>query len=102
KKLSGNGVQRIGFSEGHGELSDLQLNDAINSLSDVYQVGRVDLGTITFAGLDKLRLLIIAKPDKEFTEAEKYKIDYFVMNGGRVLWSIDQVNAELDSLRGAG
>lgn len=102
KKLSGSGGQRIGFSEGHGELSDLQLNDAINSLSDVYQVGRVDLGTITFAGLDKLSLLIIAKPEKEFSEAEKYKIDYFVMKGGRVLWAIDQVNAELDSLRGAG
>ncbi len=102
KKLSGTGVQRIGFSEGHGELSDLQLNDAINSLSDVYQVGRVDLATITFSGLDKLKLLVIAKPEREFTEAEKYKIDYFLMNGGRLLWAIDQVNAELDSLQGTG
>ena len=102
KKLSKTGVQRIGFSEGHNELSDLQLKDAINSLSDVYQVGRVNLSTITFAGLDKLNLIVIAKPEKEFTEAEKYKVDYFVMNGGRILWAIDQVNAELDSLRGAG
>lgn len=102
KKLSKTGVQRIGFSEGHNELNDLQLKDAINSLSDVYQVGRVNLSTITFAGLDKLQLIVIAKPEKEFTEAEKYKVDYFVMNGGRILWAIDQVNAELDSLRGAG
>jgi ABC-2 type transport system permease protein len=102
KKLSKTGVQRIGFSEGHNELNDLQLKDAINSLSDVYQVGRVNLSTTTFAGLDKLQLIVIAKPEKEFTEAEKYKVDYFVMNGGRILWAIDQVNAELDSLRGAG
>ncbi len=102
KKISSQGTQRVGFTEGHGELSDLQLSDAMNSLADAFEVGRVDLATISFAGLDKLKLLIIAKPDRAFSEAEKYKIDYFVMNGGRILWAIDQVNAELDSLRGAG
>ncbi|WP_145856093.1 gliding motility-associated ABC transporter substrate-binding protein GldG [Pedobacter suwonensis] len=91
---------RIGFSESNGELSDLQLADAIHTLSNSYLVGRIDLNSIDKAGLDKLKMLIIAKPRKPFTEAEKYKINYFVMNGGRVLWSIDQVNAELDSLRG--
>ena len=102
KKVTHGGRQRIGFTEGHGELSDLQLSDAMNSLADWSEVGRVDLATITFEGLDKLKLLVIAKPVREFTEAEKYKIDYFVMKGGRILWAIDQVNAELDSLRGAG
>lgn len=102
KKVNSGGAQRIGFTEGHGELSDLQLSDAMNSLANWSEVGRVDLSTITFEGLDKLKLLIVAKPSSEFTEAEKYKIDYFVMNGGRVLWAIDQVYAELDSLRGAG
>ncbi|QNR85559.1 gliding motility-associated ABC transporter substrate-binding protein GldG [Pedobacter riviphilus] len=99
KVLSGDNP-RIGFSESNGELSDLQLADAIHTLSNSYLVGRIDLNNIDKAGLDKLKMLIIAKPKKPFTETEKYKINYFVMNGGRVLWSIDQVNAELDSLRG--
>lgn len=98
--ISGESV-RIGFTEGHGELDDLQLNDAIQSLADSYEVGRVDLSSISFDGLDKLKVLIIAKPESAFTEAEKYKIDYFVMNGGCVIWSLDQVSADLDSLRGA-
>lgn len=102
KKVTSGGRQRIGFTEGHGELSDLQLSDAMNTLADWSEVGRVDLATIPFEGLDKLKMLVIAKPESEFSEAEKYKIDYFVMKGGRVLWSIDQVSAELDSLRGAG
>ncbi|MFA6944425.1 MAG: gliding motility-associated ABC transporter substrate-binding protein GldG [Pedobacter sp.] len=101
KKISRNESGRIGFTEGHAELNDLQLSDAMKSLGDSYEVGRVKLSTISFSGLDQLRLLIIVKPEKAFTEAEKYKIDYFVMNGGRVIWSLDQVNAELDSLRGA-
>lgn len=102
RKIINQGTQRIGFTEGHGELSDLQLNDAMKSLADAFEVGRLDLSTITFAGLDKLDLLVIAKPERPFSEADKYKINYFVMNGGRVFWAIDQVSAELDSLRGRG
>lgn len=102
KKATSGGRQRIGFTEGHGELSDLQLSDAMNLLADWSEVGRVDLSTISFSGLDKLKLLVVAKPETQFTEAEKYKIDYFVRKGGRILWALDQVSAELDSLRGAG
>jgi ABC-2 type transport system permease protein len=102
KKAMAEGAPRIGFTEGHNELTDLQLTDAMGSLRDGYEVGRVDLKQITFAGLDKLKLMVIPKPDKPFSEAEKYKIDYFVMHGGRVLWTIDNVSAELDSLRGRG
>ncbi|MFC3363182.1 gliding motility-associated ABC transporter substrate-binding protein GldG [Pedobacter fastidiosus] len=100
KKIVSGENPRIGFTESNGELTDLQLYDARFTLSSSYEVGRVDLNTIEKDGLDKLKLLIIAKPKKPFTETEKYKINYFVMNGGRVVWSIDQVNAELDSLKG--
>ncbi|MFA4869523.1 MAG: gliding motility-associated ABC transporter substrate-binding protein GldG [Pedobacter sp.] len=99
KVLSGE-HPRIGFTEGNGELPDVYLHDAIKSLSESYEVGRVNLDQIDKSGLDKLKLLFITKPQKEFTEAQKYKINYFVMNGGRVVWSIDQVGADLDSLKG--
>ncbi|WP_316817384.1 gliding motility-associated ABC transporter substrate-binding protein GldG [Pedobacter nyackensis] len=99
KVLSGE-HPRIGFTEANGELSDLLLHDAIKSLSESYEVGRVNLDKIDKSGLDKLKVLFVTKPQKEFTEAQKYKINYFVMNGGRVVWSVDQVGAELDSLQG--
>ncbi|TWR29416.1 gliding motility-associated ABC transporter substrate-binding protein GldG [Mucilaginibacter pallidiroseus] len=102
KKLVSGGKQRIGFTEGHGELTDLQLNDAMQSLSDGFLVGRVDLNTIAADSLQKVSLLIIPKPDKAFTEVQKFKIDQYLMRGGRILWAIDQVNAEMDSLRGKG
>jgi len=102
KKATSGGKPEIGFTEGHNELSDLQLNDAMKSLSDGYKVGRVNLTTITTAGLQQVKLLVIPKPDKKFTELEKFKLDQYIMHGGRVLWTIDQVSAELDSLRGHG
>lgn len=102
KKITSGGKQRIGFTEGHNELTDLQLTDAMRSLSDGYLVGRVNLTSIPFDSLTKVSLLVIPKPDKAFTELEKFKLDQYIMRGGRVLWAIDQVSAELDSLRGHG
>ncbi|WP_461788110.1 gliding motility-associated ABC transporter substrate-binding protein GldG [Pedobacter sp.] len=99
KKVISGYNPRIGFTEGNGEPSTRYLFDAINSLSDSYVVGRVNLDSITKQGLDSLKMLVIAKPLKPFTEAQKYKINYFVMKGGHVLWSLDQVRMELDSLR---
>lgn len=102
KKVLSSQAPRIGFTEGNGELSDLQLQDAITSLSASYETGRVNLDVIDQAGLDKLQVLFICKPQRPFTEAQKYKLNYFVMKGGRIVWSVDQVGAELDSLKGAG
>ena len=102
KKVTTGENPRIGFTEGNGEPADVYLSDAMKSLSDSYEVGRVDLNLISKQGLDKLKMLFITKPQKELSEAVKYKINYFVMNGGRVVWSIDQVSADLDSLQGSG
>lgn len=102
KKATGNGVEAIGFTTGHNELNDQQLNGAIQSLSDGFIVGRVDLKSIPFDSLAKIKLVVVAKPDKPFTEDEKFKLDQYIMRGGRVVWALDQVSAELDSLRGHG
>jgi len=100
KRATSTGKQSIGFTEGHNELSDRQLNDAIKSLSDGFVVGRVNLKTIPFSNMAGISMLVIPKPDKPFTELEKFKIDQYLMRGGKVLWTIDQVSAELDSLHG--
>jgi len=102
KKANKGGKPQIGFTTGHDELTDVQLNDAMRSLSDGFEVGRVDLRTIPFDSLTKISLIVIPKPNKPFTEAEKFKLDQYLMRGGKIVWTIDQVSAELDSLRGHG
>ncbi|HKJ07021.1 MAG TPA: gliding motility-associated ABC transporter substrate-binding protein GldG, partial [Flavobacteriaceae bacterium] len=47
-------------------------------------------------------LAIIAKPTEKFSEKEKFTLDQFVMNGGKSIWLIDNVQAELDSLMQTG
>jgi len=102
KKITSGGKPEIGFTEGHNELTDMQLEDGMKTLSDGFDVGRVNLTTIPFEGLTQLKLLVIPKPDKPFTELEKFKLDQYIMRGGKVLWAIDPVSAELDSMRGHG
>jgi ABC-2 type transport system permease protein len=102
KKVSRGGKPQIGFTTGHDELNDLQLNDAMRSLSEGFDVGRVELQSIPFDSLSKLKLIVIAKPNRPFTELDKFKLDQYLMRGGKILWTLDQVSAELDSLRGNG
>lgn len=103
KKANAQESPFIGFTEGHGEPNDLELYDAMHSLSaDGYQVGRVNLDSITYASLDQLKLLFIVKPTSAFKESHKYKIDYFVRHGGRLVWAIDQVDASLQHLQKSG
>lgn len=90
---------RIGFTEGHDEPSNMDLYDAITSLSQRFYVGRVDLKLINKQGLDSLEMLVVANPQSALSEAEKYKINYFVMKGGKVVWLIDQVKASLEAMQ---
>jgi ABC-2 type transport system permease protein len=102
KKVTKEGKPRIGFTTGHDELQDAQLDGAMGGLSDGFLVGRVELNTIPFDSLMKISLVVIPKPNKPFTEAEKFKLDQYLMRGGKIVWTIDQVSAELDSLQGHG
>jgi len=102
-KAESSGRGLIGLLKGHNELSNDQLSSAHDALTEAgYDVGRFNLTEIPFDTLKTMALAIIPKPDKPFTELEKYKLDQYVMQGGRVLWTIDQVSAELDSLKGHG
>jgi gliding-associated putative ABC transporter substrate-binding component GldG len=45
---------------------------------------------------------VILKPTERFTEDDKFKIDQYIMNGGKVFWMIDNMYAEFDSLYKTG
>jgi len=47
---------------------------------------------------DTFKVLLVVKPSVPFSDSEKLKIDQYVMRGGKVLWFIDNLYAEPDSL----
>lgn len=97
RKLSREKSTSIAFLRGQGELPTKQISDAANGLSDFYIVDTVSIDGKLNA-LKDYKLLIIAKPDTAFDEKDKFVIDQFVMKGGRVLWLIDKLAMNMDSL----
>ena len=90
--------KKIGFLQGHGELTEAQRFDVTDELKKFHAVDDVVLG----GKLDALKgydALIVAKPTKPISEKDKYLIDQFIMKGGKVAWLIDPVVVDTDSLQ---
>jgi len=92
----------IGFVRGHGELLPEQMDDMTYTLGKFYTLRQVDadagLTATDSAGRLTYRALVVAQPLGQFSDAEKFMIDQYVMAGGRVLWLIDYTTASIDSL----
>ena len=89
----------IAFTVGHGELDENERKDLVKNLRSYYEVGTFNLDSSTVIP-PEVKTLIVAKPKKPFNDRDKFLIDQYVMNGGKVIWLIDRLNVELDSLRG--
>jgi gliding-associated putative ABC transporter substrate-binding component GldG len=96
--------KKVVILNGNGELEDRYIADFIKSVKDNYYIGPFTLDSVakspneTLKYLKKYDLAIIAKPTESFTEEEKQVLDQFIINGGKTLWLVDQVNMEMDSL----
>lgn len=105
---------RIGFLMGHNELEKIDIYDVQMSLVEDYKVenvyldrninaltGRIqNLSDSSISVNNKYDVLVVPKPLSTFTDMDLYIIDQFVMYGGKVLWLVDALDADLDSLQG--
>lgn len=94
--------RRVAILEGHGEFSELQTASIKDALSDYYEVERLHLPSWKVGKLEQYDVAIMARPTKRLAEIDKYKIDQYIMKGGRMLWLIDKLAADMDSLDQSG
>lgn len=104
-KVSKEKQKKIAVIKGNGELHDAFIADFVKSVRESYYIGTFTLDSVqkqqpkqTLEALKKYDLALIAKPTEAFTEAEKQVLDQFIMNGGKTLWLMDAVAADMDSL----
>ncbi len=96
--------KKIAIIKGIGEVNDIYMADFLMSLRDSYYIAPFTLDSVSIdpkkalAQLKEYDLAIIAKPSKPFSEDKIQVLDQYVMNGGKSLWMLDQVQAEMDSL----
>lgn len=116
---------KLAFTAGHGELSDVETADIASELNGYYDLERINLYlqdsncykifakdvvnnpdkpvfSVLVEGLirelKKYSGIIVAKPTKPFSEPEKFILDQYVMNGGKVIFLVEDLVAEMDSV----
>lgn len=102
--------QKIAFIQGHGELEEHEVGDLILDLEEDYSVSLIELdGKLNAISekvdgmkyrVNRFDLVVVAKPDSIISDKDKLILDQYLMSGGRILWMIDPVQTDLDSLRG--
>ncbi len=101
----------IGFTEGHGEWDRKYVASISAELAGTYRLDRFNLREFAVDSttgqpslqsqlrrINSFDLLVVAGPTTPFNELDKFLIDQYVMNGGKIMWLIDPVSANMDSL----
>ena len=98
-KLTRKNIPILAYAAGNGEPlpPNRTVQDLFTQMSKNYKFGVIDINSGNLDA-DTINALLIVKPATPFSEAEKLKIDQYIMNGGKVLWFIDKLYAEYDSL----
>lgn len=97
-------AKNIGFLVNQQELSPDEFRGFLDLAMENYNVGpiipenKTELSLADVPKLKQMDALVIAKPRKAFTDNEKVILDQYIMNGGKTLWMLDAVNAEMDTL----
>jgi gliding-associated putative ABC transporter substrate-binding component GldG len=103
-KITKDKQKKIAVIKGNGELEDVFMAKFLLQIRESYHIGPFTLDSVvknptaSLEALQKYDLAIIAKPTETFSDSEKQVLDQFIINGGKTLWLVDQVSAEMDSL----
>lgn len=89
----------VAYAVGNGEPTGYNTEDLVrNTLQQEYKFFTINLNTQPVVPKE-FNVLVLVKPTQPFSNEEKLKLDQYVMNGGKIIFFIDKLNAELDSLQ---
>jgi ABC-2 type transport system permease protein len=97
QKMQANRPKNVLFTQGNEELEESQTFRLESEIRKMHKVGRVSLDTLM--KLDStIDLVIVASPKTEMTIQNQFKIDQYLMDGGKVIWMLDKFPVSLDSI----
>ncbi len=101
KQLQSSNRKKIGFIVGHDEPDTSELAGFTNAILARYDLFRISLPerSTKLIGYDGI---IIGKPASRFNEKEKYLLDQYIMNGGRLMVFVDALSVNMNEAEGEG
>ena len=98
-KIRRDRVPVVAYLTGNGQPQSYEVYDLIEkTLKPNYGFSILPVDSVPVLP-DVFDALLIVKPLTAFNEAQKLKIDQYIMQGGKVIWMIDKLYASLDSLQ---
>ena len=95
--------QAVGIIINHGEMEEDDGFGLVEALVEDYEVYKVPMDQAqTVDDLLTFDALVVAGPKEPYTEREKYLLDQYLMNGGNLLFFIDQMAVDLKDAGGDG
>lgn len=93
----------VGIIISHGEMDEDDGFGMVEALVEDYEVYKVPMEQAkSVEDLLGFEALIVAGPKEEYTDRERYLLDQYLMNGGNLLFFIDQMAVDLRSADGEG
>ncbi len=99
--LQSDAKPRLAYMLGNGEPLGANTHDMLITISKQYRVDTLDIDFDYYIP-NHYDAIIFNKPTTPFTEKHKFKIDQYVMRGGKVLWAIDPLQTPIDTLQKTG
>jgi ABC-2 type transport system permease protein len=91
-------MPRVAYITGNNEALGWDTYDGLTTIPQIYHLDTVDLTHVLYL-YSSYDAIIINRPTAPFTEAEKVRLDQYVMRGGHILWLINELYTPMDSLR---
>lgn len=87
----------IAYLTGNGEPTGPETYDLVQTLDADYQLNILNPNEINVIPTEFAAVLVV-KPSLGFSDSVKMKLDQYVMQGGKIIWCLDMLHAEKDSL----
>lgn len=97
EKLFKDDIPIVLFTDGNGELMESQTATLEQGISGTMNSGRINLDSVYQIKQD-VDLLIVARPKATLSTRSKFLIDQYIMNGGKVMWFVESLDVNLDSI----
>ncbi len=106
KKIATEKSKKVAVLKGNGEYDDRYIADFFGTLREYYFIAPFTLDSVsanpekTLKALESFDLIVAAQPTEAFSDAEKYVLDQYIMNGGKTLWLLDATQMQKDTITG--
>ena len=97
QKLLAEKPKNIFYLSGHGEWDDAESFRLESEIRKFHLFNRINPDTLLRLD-ESVDLLIVAGPKNKIDIKNQFKIDQYLMSGGRIIWLLDKMDVSMDSI----